>query len=153
MAERVGTQIAELPINVREIAFAGAEICLRDAGYELGVAGQQPSRSAGVVLGVILPQSATRTRQVTTRHLSRPSGVDVVVDRPPLQLRDRQHLNHPPTVTATQQIRLLRLWHMLRHNHSRTPVQMCRAENGVRLVLRRWRNRKGEMRFGETVWG
>jgi hypothetical protein len=41
MAQRVGTQIAELPVEVREVAFAGAEICLREAGSELGVAGQQ----------------------------------------------------------------------------------------------------------------
>ena len=41
MAQRVGMQIAELPIKVREVAFAGAEICLREAGSELGVAGQQ----------------------------------------------------------------------------------------------------------------
>jgi hypothetical protein len=41
MAQRVGTQIAELPIKVREVAFAGVEICLREAGSELGVAGQQ----------------------------------------------------------------------------------------------------------------
>jgi hypothetical protein len=41
MAQRVGTQIAELPIETREVAFAGAEICLREAGSELGVAGQQ----------------------------------------------------------------------------------------------------------------
>ena len=41
MAQRVGTQIAELPMKVRERAFAGAETCLRAAGSELGVAGQQ----------------------------------------------------------------------------------------------------------------
>jgi hypothetical protein len=41
MAQRVGMQIAELPVNVREVAFAGAETCLRTAGSELGVAGQQ----------------------------------------------------------------------------------------------------------------
>ena len=41
MAQRVGTQIAELPVRVREVAFAGAETCLRAAGSELGVGGQQ----------------------------------------------------------------------------------------------------------------
>jgi hypothetical protein len=41
MAERVGAQIAELPNDIRETAFAGAEHCLREAGSELGVAGQQ----------------------------------------------------------------------------------------------------------------
>ena len=43
-------------------------------------------------------------------------GVDVVVDRPPLELRDRQH---------DQPCRWLR--HLLRHNHSRTLVQMCQC--------------------------
>ena len=41
MAQRVGTKIAELPVKVREVAFAGAEICLRAAGRELGVVDQQ----------------------------------------------------------------------------------------------------------------
>ena len=41
MAQRVGMQIAELPVKVRERAFAGAETCLRAAGSELGLAGQQ----------------------------------------------------------------------------------------------------------------
>ena len=44
MAQRVGMQIAELPIKVRDAAFAGAERCLRAAGSELGVAGQQLDR-------------------------------------------------------------------------------------------------------------
>jgi len=43
-AERVGMQIAELPIKVRGIAFAGVERRLREAGNELGVAGQQLER-------------------------------------------------------------------------------------------------------------
>ena len=41
MAQRVGAQIADLPVKVREVAFAGAEICLRAAGRELGVVDQQ----------------------------------------------------------------------------------------------------------------
>ena len=41
MAQRVGMQIAELPIDVREMAFAGAERCIRAAGRDLGVAGPQ----------------------------------------------------------------------------------------------------------------
>jgi hypothetical protein len=41
MAQRVGTKIAELPVKVREVAFAGAETCLRAAGSELGVVDQQ----------------------------------------------------------------------------------------------------------------
>ena len=44
MAQRIGMQIAELPIKVRDAAFAGAERCLRAAGSELGVAGQQLDR-------------------------------------------------------------------------------------------------------------
>jgi hypothetical protein len=41
MARRVGMQIAELPIDVREMAFAGAERCFRAAGRDLGVVGPQ----------------------------------------------------------------------------------------------------------------
>jgi hypothetical protein len=41
MAQRVGMQIAELAIDMRETAFAGAERCLRAAGRDLGVAGAQ----------------------------------------------------------------------------------------------------------------
>ena len=40
-AQRIGIQIAELPIKMREVAFAGVERCLREAGRELGVAGPQ----------------------------------------------------------------------------------------------------------------
>ena len=39
LAQRVGMQIAELAIHMRETAFAGAERCLRAAGRDLGVAG------------------------------------------------------------------------------------------------------------------
>jgi hypothetical protein len=41
MARRVGMQIAELPVDVRETAFVGAERCIRAAGCDLGVAGPQ----------------------------------------------------------------------------------------------------------------
>jgi hypothetical protein len=41
MAQRVGAQIAELPVKVREVALTGTETCFRAAGSELGVAGQQ----------------------------------------------------------------------------------------------------------------
>jgi hypothetical protein len=41
MAQRVGTQIAELPFRARGAAFAGIEHCLRTAGNERGVGGQQ----------------------------------------------------------------------------------------------------------------
>jgi hypothetical protein len=41
MAQRVGVKIAGLPIDVREMAFAGAERCIRAAGRDLGVAGPQ----------------------------------------------------------------------------------------------------------------
>jgi hypothetical protein len=41
MAQRVGTQIAELPMNARDGALAGTESCLRAAGGERGVEGQQ----------------------------------------------------------------------------------------------------------------
>jgi hypothetical protein len=41
MARRVGLRIAELPVDMREMAFVGAEHCLRAAGSELGIAGPQ----------------------------------------------------------------------------------------------------------------
>jgi hypothetical protein len=41
MAQRVGAQIAELPIQAREAAFAGVERCFREAGRQLGVTGPQ----------------------------------------------------------------------------------------------------------------
>jgi hypothetical protein len=41
MARRVGMQIAELPVDMREMAFAGTERCFRAAGRDLGVAGPQ----------------------------------------------------------------------------------------------------------------
>jgi hypothetical protein len=53
MAERVGMQIAELPIKVRENAFTGAERCLRTAGSELGVAGQQLDLIVGLQMRAI----------------------------------------------------------------------------------------------------
>ena len=53
MAQRVGTQIAELPVRVREVAFAGAETCLRAAGSELGVGGQQLDILVDLQMGAI----------------------------------------------------------------------------------------------------
>jgi hypothetical protein len=44
MAQRVGMKIAELPLKVREVAFAGTENCLRAAGGDLGVVGEQLDR-------------------------------------------------------------------------------------------------------------
>ncbi len=94
-----------------------------------GVAGQQPHRRSSFGLGVVLPQPAASAGPIFGSVLGSLGGVDVVVDRPPLKLGDRQHGSHPPTAGA--------LWHLLRHNHSRTPVQMCRAENlwGSRSTL------------------
>jgi hypothetical protein len=53
MAERVGMQIAELPIKLRESAFTGAERCLRAAGSERGVAGQQLDRIVNLQMRAI----------------------------------------------------------------------------------------------------
>ena len=58
MAQRVGMQIAELPIDVREMAFAGAERCIRAAGRDLGVAGPQ--------LESIVDFQMTAIRQIVT---------------------------------------------------------------------------------------
>ena len=44
MAERIGLKIAALPTVAREAAFDGAERCLRAAGSERGVAGEQLDR-------------------------------------------------------------------------------------------------------------
>jgi hypothetical protein len=89
-----------------------------EPGDRLGVADQEPSRGAGFAFGVVLPQPATSPRPITRRLLGSLGGVDVVVDRPSLQLGDRQHRSayHGDW-----------LWHPLCHNHSRTLVQMCRA--------------------------
>jgi hypothetical protein len=67
--------------------------------------------------------NASGARQILGGLLGRLGGVYVVVDRPPLELGDRQHESHPPTTGL--------LWHLLCHNHSRTPMQMCRAEISV----------------------
>jgi hypothetical protein len=61
MAERVGIQIAELPVKMRETAFAGAERCLRAAGCELGVAGQQLDRIVDLQMKAIRQSSLTLT--------------------------------------------------------------------------------------------
>jgi hypothetical protein len=53
MAERVGMQIAELPIKMRESAFNGAERCLRVAGSERGVADQQLDRIVNLQMRAI----------------------------------------------------------------------------------------------------
>jgi hypothetical protein len=58
MAERVGMQIAELPVEVHEMAFTGAERCIRAAGRELGVAGAQ--------LDSIVDLQMTAIRQIVT---------------------------------------------------------------------------------------
>jgi hypothetical protein len=53
MAQRVGVKIAELPIDVREMAFAGAERCIREAGNELGVAGPRLDSFVDLQMGAI----------------------------------------------------------------------------------------------------
>jgi hypothetical protein len=53
MAERVGMQIAELAIETRETAFAGVERCLREAGRERGVGGQQLDAIVYLQMGAI----------------------------------------------------------------------------------------------------
>ena len=89
-------------------------------GDGVGVSGQQPYRGSGFALGVVLPQPAARPREILGGVLGGLGGVDVVVDRPPLELGDRQHGPHPPASCA--------LWHLLCHNHSRTLVQMCQCK-------------------------
>ncbi len=67
MAQRVGLQIAGLPLKARDIAFAGAEHCLREAGSELGVVGRQLDCIVEFQMGAI--------RQVVT-HLDMSGKVE-----------------------------------------------------------------------------
>jgi hypothetical protein len=53
MAERVGMQIAELAIETREAAFAGVERCLREAGSERSVGGEQLDTIVHLQMGAI----------------------------------------------------------------------------------------------------
>src|SRR4051794_26381255 len=65
-----------------------------------------------------LSMRAAMAARPSVRRASRDrTGVDVVVDRPPLELRDGQDRVHP--------LADWRLWHLLYRNHSRTVVQMC----------------------------
>lgn len=54
------------------------------------------SPSPRLTFRVILPQSATSTAEVLGGALGGLGGVEVVIDRPPLQFRDRQHGTHRP---------------------------------------------------------
>lgn len=66
-------------------------------GHDAGVPGAQPRWGPGVVRGVVLPQTTTGTLKVVGGALRGLGGVQVVVDRPPLELRDGQHRRqHPP---------------------------------------------------------
>jgi hypothetical protein len=60
-------------------------------GHGVGVAGTQPDRGAGVVLGVVIPQPATSAAGIASGRAGGAGGVVVVVDRPPRQLGNRQH--------------------------------------------------------------
>jgi hypothetical protein len=53
------------------------------------IPGHQPHRSPRLVLGVVLPQPSTGGLQIRVRSLSRLGGINVIIDRPTLQLRDR----------------------------------------------------------------
>ena len=68
-------------------------------------------------------RNATGSRQIAGSKFGGVGGVDVGVDRPPLELGDRQHEPHPPTTGA--------LWHLLCHNHSRT---LCKWACRIRSV-------------------
>jgi len=56
--------------------------------------------STGFALRVVLPQAAAGARPILRGAPGRLGGVDVVVDRPTLELGDRQHERHPPTTGA-----------------------------------------------------
>jgi hypothetical protein len=80
-AQRVGAKIAALPIAARESAFDGTESCLREAGSELGVAGEQLDRI------VDLQMWAIRKIVDDSDANHRPASADVVAvfdsDPPP----------------------------------------------------------------------
>jgi hypothetical protein len=61
MAQRVGVTIAALPPAAREAAFDGTERCLRAAGSELGVAGEQLDASLTFKCGLFGKSSLTLT--------------------------------------------------------------------------------------------
>jgi hypothetical protein len=75
MAERVGTKVAELAIETREVAFAGIESCLREAGSERGVGGQQLDAivylQVGAIRQVVADIDAISSRDARPPHLSR----------------------------------------------------------------------------------
>ncbi len=64
-------------------------------GY-VGVACEQPCWGAGFAFGVVLPQAATCARSVPRGVFGGLGGVNVVVDRPPRELGDRQHRSRHP---------------------------------------------------------
>jgi hypothetical protein len=70
MAQRVGMQIAELPINVRDRALAGTETSLREAGSELGIAGQQLESLVDLQMKAIRRVVADLDDSETPRHES-----------------------------------------------------------------------------------
>jgi hypothetical protein len=72
MAQRVGAKIAALPIAAREAAFDGTERCLREAGRELGVAGDQLDRI------VDLQMWAIRQIVADSDANHRPASADIV---------------------------------------------------------------------------
>ena len=88
------------------------------------IARAQPHRGARLVFGVVLPQPAIRALRIRACTRSCCGGVDVIADRRPLQLRNRQHqqTNSPTersTLTAPQPF-----WHT---------VQMCQSV--LRMLL------------------
>jgi hypothetical protein len=70
-AHRVGVKIAALPAAARRTAFDGTERCLRAAGSELGVAGEQLDRIVDLQMWAI--------RQIVADIDANPATADVVV--------------------------------------------------------------------------
>jgi hypothetical protein len=75
MAQRVGMQIAELPLEVREVAFAGTERCLRSAGSERGVAHPQLDSIVKIQMSAIR-QIVTDIALAQARRVARIAPID-----------------------------------------------------------------------------
>jgi hypothetical protein len=73
MAERVALKIAALPTAARQTAFDGTERCLRAAGDERGVAGEQLDRIVDLQMWAI--------RQIVADIDSQRESASKVVDR------------------------------------------------------------------------
>jgi hypothetical protein len=89
MAQRVGVTIAALPPAAREAAFDGTERCLRAAGSELGVAGEQLDRIVDLqmwairqIVGDVDANGSPASKGVVVSNSdASPPHLDLIADR------------------------------------------------------------------------